>query len=740
MSVPRLISGRPALTPLGPVSRADALYIQRPGDKDLLHYLNAGVLCYVLGPRQIGKTSLRMRVTRELEKKNKRCAAIDLTLVGKHDLTADDWYFSVISEISKGLNLPDPISFWEHNQRLSVVARWVKFLETEVVAKISEQVILFIDEIDNLLEMDFRTDFFASLRGLCQEPATQLPQGRLTFCLLGVAQPLDLCPDPSRTPFNVGREIRLADFTLAQALDFEETLRSIVDQPDLLLQQVLDWTGGHPAMTQRLCDALMEEAEQQKYLIARTDNDEKTYIQVLVRRLFVQEATTKDPILAEIAGRFKLFEGTPSSMGRKQLKEILLLYQRIRKQEIGIPLVTDSTAQRWLQLIGLCAERTAGQSLYLAVRNRIVRDVFDRHWVDHTATKLDLNIKIFDWKQDPYNSTLLDTGQDLVRAQQMAARGESSADELLHLRASESAERRKRRKRLLIIILVGLLNAMVVAMAVYKLAKNADSERYRQEAADRQRELAKRDQEVTTLKGALAEVKLPVFAQQEDVDLLCALKKSQRDDIITKYRIVQQERQANIEKFDDRLREMSGKLEASLSRIKLLQQQLNSNAIAPDKLVQMKGEIENIHVTIKEAKSSLALIQRDVKSLLPKPLLGVDSNIEKVRPRHAYLRIDLTKYRDSETPEFMDQILRKAQELYIAGNCEAAIELANQSPQTAYAWRIKGACGCYQRSPDLVVNALNKTTSNGRKFIEYVCSREGMTIQKFRKTWKVTAN
>lgn len=62
MSV-RVLAGRPLLTPRGPVRSADAIYISRPADQELFKYLMDGVFSYVLGPRQIGKTSLRMRVT-----------------------------------------------------------------------------------------------------------------------------------------------------------------------------------------------------------------------------------------------------------------------------------------------------------------------------------------------------------------------------------------------------------------------------------------------------------------------------------------------------------------------------------------------------------------------------------------------------------------------------------------------------------------------------------------------------
>src|SRR5262249_30597535 len=90
---------------------------------------------------------------------------------------------------------------------------------------------------------------------------------RLTFCLLGVASPSDLIRDTRMTPFNIGRRIELADFTEAEAailtigLEVGE-LKSPGRRPQeaqALLKRALYWTGGHPYLTQRLCQAVAQD-------------------------------------------------------------------------------------------------------------------------------------------------------------------------------------------------------------------------------------------------------------------------------------------------------------------------------------------------------------------------------------------------------------------------------------------------------------------------------------------------
>src|SRR5262249_1687758 len=83
----------------------------------------------------------------------------------------------------------------------------------------------------------------------------------------GLATPAELIRDPRTTPFNIGRRIDLADFAEAEAAPLAQGLGRVPALAARLLQRVLYWTGGHPYLTQRLCqevgqrrDALAPEA------------------------------------------------------------------------------------------------------------------------------------------------------------------------------------------------------------------------------------------------------------------------------------------------------------------------------------------------------------------------------------------------------------------------------------------------------------------------------------------------
>src|SRR5262249_34982220 len=117
------------------------------------------------------------------------------------------------------------------------------------------------DEIDAVRSLPFSTDeFFAGIRELYNARTEDAELGRLTFCLLGVATPSNLIRDTRTTPFNIGRRIELNDFTPAEASLLARGLRRDEKTNAALLKRVLHWTDGHPYLTQRLCQAVADDA------------------------------------------------------------------------------------------------------------------------------------------------------------------------------------------------------------------------------------------------------------------------------------------------------------------------------------------------------------------------------------------------------------------------------------------------------------------------------------------------
>src|SRR5205085_7869823 len=62
--------------------------------------------------------------------------------------------------------------------------------------------------------------------------------------------------DARLTPFNIGRRIELTDFSEAEAAPLAQGLGRMSPLGQRLLRRVLRWTGGHPYLTQGLCQAV----------------------------------------------------------------------------------------------------------------------------------------------------------------------------------------------------------------------------------------------------------------------------------------------------------------------------------------------------------------------------------------------------------------------------------------------------------------------------------------------------
>ncbi|MDM8558849.1 AAA-like domain-containing protein [Candidatus Parabeggiatoa sp. HSG14] len=409
----------------GNVSADNKMYVVRQADQDLYKGLKSGEFCYVLNARQMGKSSLRVRVARRLQAEGMACVNVDVTEIGSQETTQKQWYAGIIDVIADDLHLTDfdVNSWWEQHDLLSPVQHLSKFFD-KILSERSENIIIFVDESDGIRR--FGQDFFALIRACYNRRSDNSAYNRLTFAILGVASPGDLIADRKLTPFNIGVAIELAGFQLHEAMVLADGLG--VNQPEKVLQIVLEWTGGQPFLTQKLCDIISK---------SEALPDVAAWIEQLVRTEIVKHWESQDePMhLRNISGRI-LHEG-----GQKT-GQMLGLYQRVLREDV---LADDSREQLDLRLSGLVVK----YQNKLLVYNKIYALVFDNDWINNTLAKLRPYAESFNgWQDSGKSEAYLLRGQAFEQASAWAEDKNLSEDDHSFLNACRQLAEREVRKAL----------------------------------------------------------------------------------------------------------------------------------------------------------------------------------------------------------------------------------------------------------------------------------------------------
>ena len=350
-------------------------YVVRLADKLLYKALHKGQFCYIFNARQMGKSSLRAKIMHQLSSEGYLCAALDLTEIVSDNTTENQFYNSIIFSLAKKLGLLPEFNYrsWKKNlDYLSSLEKLAEFIEEILLKQIPQEIVIFIDEIDTVLDLKFPVDcFFCFLRSLYNKRADTPEYRRLTLVLIGRTAPHYLIKNPENTAFNIGSGIALEGFKLAEVQrSLINGLRDNCDDPYTTIKEVLAWTGGQPFLTQKICNLISSSS------LRINRGKETEYIAKLIKEEIIDDWENKDQPehLKTIRNKLTKNPGL-SRLLLEKYREMLL------KREISDKPNIECSE---LFLSGIARKEAGKLKLY----NRIYETVFDRAWVDREIQKL----------------------------------------------------------------------------------------------------------------------------------------------------------------------------------------------------------------------------------------------------------------------------------------------------------------------------------------------------------------
>jgi len=236
--------------PEGTMDPQSAFYVERPEDDVALSAIGRqGVTVTIKGPRQMGKSSLLMRMMAAASAAGKGVAFVDFHLFEHAALLgAEPFFRQFCTRITDALNLEDQVDvYWK--RPLANPHRCTRYVARHVLKSLDRPLLLAMDEVERVFDTDFGVDFFSMLRSWHNDRAVEPCWKQLDLVLVTSTEPYHLIETPNLSPFNVGEVIALEGFSLEQVTDLNQ--RHGAPLSDEQLKQFMLLLGGHPYLMRK---------------------------------------------------------------------------------------------------------------------------------------------------------------------------------------------------------------------------------------------------------------------------------------------------------------------------------------------------------------------------------------------------------------------------------------------------------------------------------------------------------
>ena len=248
-------------------------YVKRSIDDELFEFAKKthtdNRVCSILAPRQMGKSSLMVRTAQFLRDEGIICVEINLQGLGGVNSSNVFWY-SILDEICQKIDkvwgldsqenhvLVKLKAYWKNQDNSSSGKRFCDFIKEEILAKIDSHLVVFLDEIQCLINWNLQNDFLGVIKSLSSEVNNEILR-KLNFVILGVAKPSEILTN-KEVAFNTGVPLEMEPLT-GDCQELWDGVKEITTEPKEIIQLILKWTGGQPFLTQLICHLVVSQGQ-----------------------------------------------------------------------------------------------------------------------------------------------------------------------------------------------------------------------------------------------------------------------------------------------------------------------------------------------------------------------------------------------------------------------------------------------------------------------------------------------
>jgi hypothetical protein len=236
--------------PEGTMDAESAFYVERPGDQVALATIaRQGVTINIKAPRQMGKSSLLVRLMDAAAEGGKLVAFLDFQLFERSTLDDPEaFYREFCLWFADELDLEDRLEeVWRPGRSYPQLC--TRYVGRHILRALQGPVVLAMDEVDSIFDAPVRDDFFGMLRSWHNRRSRYREWRQLDLALVTSTEPYQFIEDLNQSPFNVGESVELSDFSAAQVADLNRRHGSPLSP--MQEGRLVSLLHGHPYLTRR---------------------------------------------------------------------------------------------------------------------------------------------------------------------------------------------------------------------------------------------------------------------------------------------------------------------------------------------------------------------------------------------------------------------------------------------------------------------------------------------------------